>query len=103
MDVGFHALHLVLFLAVPALVFVDLNRSDSRHVAILGAGLVALSAGGLSWSVVRSGDSNSLAGLVCVLATIAASHRARTGARYGLTTLVVVLAATACSHIGFFA
>ncbi len=58
---------------------------------------------GMGWSFVRSGDTNSLAGLVCVAAVLVASRRAADGARYGFTMLVLALAAAAYSHIGFFA
>jgi hypothetical protein len=101
--VGFHVLHLLLFLAVPTLVFFDLRRSDRRPVATLAGGLAAVAACGLSMSVVRSGDTNSLAGLVSVLGVLWASHRARGPSRYGFSILAVALTVAACSHAGFFA
>jgi hypothetical protein len=101
--IGFHLLHAGLFLAVPALVFVDLDRSESRALSLTAAGLVSLSLAGAAWSFMRSGDTNSLAGLAGVMAVLAASHRARTGERYGFTMLVLALTVTAYSHVAFFA
>jgi hypothetical protein len=102
--VGFHALHFLLFLAVPALVFGDLRLSGARPTAAGAAGLVALATCGLgAWDIMRSGDSNSMAGIVGLLAILAASHRARIGRRYGFSVLVLALTVTVYSHIGFFA
>jgi hypothetical protein len=101
--IGFHVLHLLLCLALPAIVFVDLDRRDTRTLALTAAGLVALGVCGLSWPVIRTGDTNALTGLVMVMATLAASQRARARARLGLTVLVIVLAITAYAHVGFFA
>jgi hypothetical protein len=102
--VGFHVLHLLLFLAVPALVFGDLRLSGTRQAAAAAAGLVALAMCGLgAWDFMRSGDSNSLAGIAGLLAILAASHRARLGRRYGFSVLVLALTVTVYSHVGFFA
>jgi hypothetical protein len=98
--VGFHLLHFLLFLALPVLVLLDLRES---RAAVAAAGLVAWSACSFSWAIIRSGDSNSLAGVVCVMAVLASSHRARGGARYGFALLVIALTLTAYAHIGFLA
>jgi len=101
--VGFHLLHLLLFLAIPVLVFVDLRLAKIRAVPAAAAGLAALAACGLSWDIIRSGDSNSLSGIVGVLAILVASHRARLGRTYGFSVLVLALTVTVYSHVGFFA
>ncbi len=100
--VGFHLLHLLLFLALPVLVFIDLKLSEPRHVAAAAAGLVALTASSEWGGIIKSGDSNSLAGLVAVMAVVVAGHRARTGARYALTLLVLAFTLVVYSHLGFF-
>jgi hypothetical protein len=101
--VGFHLLHLLLFLAVPVLVFADLRLSEARQLPAAAAGLAALVACGFSWDIIKSGDSNSLSGIVGVLAILAASHRARLGRPYGFPLLVLALTVTVYSHVGFFA
>ena len=98
--VGFHVLHLILFAAIPALVFVDLRGARERAAA---AGLVAWSSCAFAWGMIRNGDTNSLAGVVCVLAVLAASHAARRGARFGFAALVLALTLTAFSHLAFLA
>lgn len=99
---GFHLLHIALFCALPLLVFLDIDRSGSRGTALLAAGFVALSVVGHGWFVVRSGDTNSLAGLFAVMVVLAASRRARGQARYGFTGLVAALSVAAYAHVGFF-
>ena len=75
---GFHALHLFLLLSIPALVALDLRMSDeSDESAWIAAGLVSLTVTGwFSYFLVRSGDTNSLAGTVCLLAALTGSHAA---------------------------
>lgn len=100
--VGFHALHVGLFCGVPLLVFSDLDEGASRGTALLAAGFVALSVVGDGWFLVRSGDTNSLAGMFAVLVVLIASRRARTGAPLGFAGLVAALSLAAYAHIGFF-
>ena len=99
---GFHLLHIALFCALPLLVFLDIDREGSRGTAFLAAGFVALSVVGHGWFVVRSGDTNSLAGLFAVMVVLAASRRARAHARCGFTGLVAALSVAAYAHVGFF-
>jgi hypothetical protein len=103
--VGFHALHLLLFAALPCLVWLDLRldeRADPR-VTALGTGFVALLAANYSYFLVRSGDTNSLAGVVTALAAIVGAHAARRGRGWGSWLLVLGLASTNYAHAGFFA
>jgi hypothetical protein len=99
---GFHLLHIALFFALPLLVFLDIDRGGSRGTALLGAGFVALSVVGDGWFVVRSGDTNSLAGLFAVMLVLVASRRARAHERFGFTGLVAALSVAAYAHVGFF-
>jgi hypothetical protein len=99
---GFHLLHIALFCALPLLVFLDIDRAGSRGTALLAAGFVALSVVGHGWFVVRSGDTNSLAGLFAVMVVLAASRRARARACCGFTGLVAALSVAAYAHVGFF-
>jgi hypothetical protein len=101
--IGFHLLHLLLIVALPALVFVDLHRAERHTVVLMAVGLVCLSACGLSSTLVQSGDTNSLAGMVAVMAVLAASQRARAGAPYGASVLLAALTVAVYSHVGFFA
>ena len=102
---GFHVSHVLLFLALPALVWRDLSLDESRddRVTAVAVGLVSLFATGYSYLLIRSGDTNSIGGVVMVLATLAGAHAARRGRRWGPWALVGGLAVTAYAHPGFFA
>jgi hypothetical protein len=100
--VGFHLLHAVLFMAIPSLVFLDLREED-REVALLAAGFSCFLVGIFSYTFMRSGDTNSIAGVACTALTIVASHMARRGRRAGPPLVAVGLVLTAYSHAGFLA
>ena len=102
---GFHVSHVLLFLALPFLVWRDLSLDESRddRVTAAAAGLVSLFATGYSYFLIRSGDTNSVGGVVMVMATLAGAHAARRGRRWGPWALVAGLAVTAYAHPGFFA
>jgi hypothetical protein len=99
--VGFHLLHLAMFLALPVLVFWDLSSEDdeTRYVA---AGLTAVVTTGFAYFLLRSGDTNSLAGVACTALALGASSAAARGARWGGPLLVVALVLLNYVHVGFF-
>ncbi|MBI2834105.1 MAG: hypothetical protein HYX76_06725 [Acidobacteria bacterium] len=100
---GFHLLHALLFAAVPALIYVDLRLDENqKELAVLGGALGGVIAGNYSYFLVRSGDTNSLAGAVCVLVAITGSHAARRGRAWGGPCLLLGLVLTIYSHVGFF-
>jgi hypothetical protein len=101
---GFHVSHVLLFLALPVLVWRDLSLDESRDDRLTAAavGLVSLFATGYSYFLIRSGDTNSLGGVVMVIATLAGAHAARRGRGWGPWALVGGLAVTAYAHPGFF-
>jgi hypothetical protein len=101
-QVGFHILHIALFCAVPLLVLQDLRRTGAGTSAAMACGFVALALVANGWTLVRSGDTNSLAGTFAVLVVLAASRRARSGARFGFAGLVSALSLAVFAHIGFF-
>ena len=102
--VGFHVLHLVLFLSLPLLVFVDLKPArtdeddDTRYLA---AGLTAITTAGFSYLLLRSGDTNSLAGVACTLLALTASRSAARGTKWGGPLLVGALVLLNYVHAGF--
>ncbi|HTL45136.1 MAG TPA: hypothetical protein VL262_12420 [Vicinamibacterales bacterium] len=101
---GFHALHLLLFAAIPLLVWLDLSlenggRDDIRAAA---TGFAALFAASYGYILVRSGDTNSLAGVVSVALVLYAAHAARRGSRVASATLPLALTICYYSHRGFF-
>lgn len=98
--VGFHLLHVLLFASIPLLVFLDLKDED-RDVALLAAGISCLLVGNFSYMFMRSGDTNSVAGVACTALALVGSHAARRGQAVGLPVLVIGLALTAYSHVGF--
>ena len=100
---GFHVLHVLLFAAVPLLVWRDLTLGgmdrSTRLVAVAAASLLAAN---YSYFLIRSGDTNSLAGAVLVLAALVAAHAARLGRRWGAPALVSALVAVSYAHTGSF-
>lgn len=98
---GFHLLHAILFLGIPALVYADLQLAGERTVARLATGLTALCVAGFSFLLLRSGDTNSLAGVLTSLAAFVAAHAARQGRPWGPPLLFVAIAFVAWSHTGF--
>jgi hypothetical protein len=101
-QVGFHVLHALLFGAIPLLVFLDLKDED-RDVAWLSAGISCLLVGNFSYMFIRSGDTNSVAGVACTALALFGSHAARRGRAFGLPLLALGLTLTAYSHVGFLA
>ena len=99
---GFHLLHACLFAAVPLLVYLDL-RSEDRQTAALATALACLLTAGYCVSAVKSGDTNSLAGVCAAALSVVAMGRAVRGRRYGPPLLAVALSLAAWTHLGFFA
>ena len=102
-ELGFHTLHLVLFAAVPLLVFADLRASDDREVAALAGALACLLTAGYSFSAVKSGDTNSLAGVSAAALAVFAIEAARQRRRFGPAGVALALSLAAYTHLGFFA
>ena len=102
---GFHVLHAVLLLALPLLVWIDLRRDEGGPAtARLATGLVAFTATGwFSYYLLRSSDTNSLAGIFCAIAALTGSHAAARGQRWGAALLIVSLSLVNYVHTGFFA
>ena len=114
--VGFHLTHVLLFLSIPAIVYIDLRiaSANSRarsagiddksdpHQARLGAGLAAIGVMSMSYLLLRSGDTNSLAGVATTMMALMAGHAAAAGRRWGGPLLVMALTLGAWSHTGFF-
>lgn len=103
-QLGFHLAHIVLFALVPLLVWADLrlDRNRDPRVIALAVATVCLTAAGYSYFLIRSGDTNSLGGVVMAIATLLGAHAARSGRRWGNWLLVCGLALTAYAHPGFF-
>ncbi len=98
---GFHLLHALLFASIPLLVFVDLKDED-RDPALLAAAISCLLVGNFSYMFIRSGDTNSVAGVACTACALVGSHAARRGRRAaGILLLVFGLTLAAYSHIAF--
>ena len=101
---GFHLLHFGLLLALPALVWLDFKVDDQgRRTHYLAAGLTGIIVTSwFSYYQLRSGDTNSLAGLTCTVAALTGSHAAARGRRWGNPLLFVAIAVVQYSHTGFF-
>jgi hypothetical protein len=99
--VGFHVLQAAMFLALPAFVYFDLRLSRDRDAAAFAAGLTCFTALCFSYLLVRSGDTNSLAGLSTTALALLGAHAAAAGRRWGGPVLVVAMALVGWSHVGF--
>lgn len=99
--IGFHVLHLALFASLPLLAWLDL-RDEGPVVALAAAGLVAIISTNYSYFLVRSGDTNSLAGVACAMLALTGSHAAARGRRWGAPALVLGLSLAGYAHAGFF-
>jgi hypothetical protein len=99
--VGFHVLQFAMFLALPAFVYFDLRLSRDRDAAAFAAGLTCFTALCFSYLLVRSGDTNSLAGLSTTALALLGAHAAAAGRRWGGPVLVVAMALVGWSHVGF--
>ena len=98
---GYHLLHVVLFLAVPAFVWWDL-RDEDRETRLLAAAFASLFAAGYFGPLGSSGDTNSLVGVFCAGLAMVSSRAARMGRRWGGPALAVALTLAAYSHTAFF-
>ena len=98
---GFHVLQAVMFLALPAFVYFDLRLSRDRDTAAFAAGLTCFTVLCFSYLLVRSGDTNSLAGLSTTALALLGAHAAAAGRRWGGPLLVVAMALVGWSHVGF--
>ena len=65
-QVGYHVLHVVLFVAVPAFVWWDL-QSEDRDVRLVATGLAGFFSAGYFGAIGGSGDTNSLVGVFCAV------------------------------------
>jgi hypothetical protein len=98
---GYHVLHLALYLAVPAYIWWDIRQED-REEATLAAGFACLFAAGYSGTVASSGDTNSLVGVACAGLALLGSRAARLGRGWGGPMLLLGLTLAGCSHTAFF-
>ena len=98
---GYHVLHLIMFLAVPAYVWWDL-RQDDRQTGLLAAGFACVFAAGYSGAIASSGDTNSLAGVFSAGLALVGSSGARRGRRWGGPLLLLGLTLALYSHTAFF-
>ena len=99
-QVGYHVLHAVVFLAIPALVWWDI-RQDDREAGLLAGGFACLfTAGYFAW-IGNSGDTNSVIGVFCAGLAMIGSRAARLGRRWGGPLLMLGLTLALYSHVAF--
>ena len=98
--VGYHVLHVVMFLSIPALLWWDL-RQDDREAAIVTAGFASVFTAGYFATLGNSGDTNSLTGVFCAGLALIGSRAARGGKRWGGPVLMLGLTLGLYSHVAF--
>jgi hypothetical protein len=99
--VGYHVLHVFVFLALPVLVWLDV-REDDADAAIVAAGFACFFVAGYFAGLGKSGDTNSLMGVFSAAIALAGSRRARRGRRWGGPILLLGLTLALYSHPAFF-
>lgn len=100
-QVGYHVLHVVLFLAVPFYVWWDL-RSEDRETRVVATGLACLFACGYFGTLGTSGDTNSLVGVFCAGLAMMGGRAARDGRRWGGPVMMLGLTLALYTHTAFF-
>jgi hypothetical protein len=98
---GYHVLHLVLFLAVPVFVWFDLRRENPTE-AVPAAGFACLFAAGYFGRIASSGDTNSLVGVFCAALALLGSRHASLGRAWGGPVQMLGLTLALSSHSAFF-
>jgi hypothetical protein len=99
---GFHLLHLLLVAGIPLLVYIDLSLDGRRDLALLSAFFALICTVGMFGTIMPSGDTNSIAGVLTATTAILGSRLARAGRRWGGAVLVLGLTLTLYSHGAFF-
>lgn len=97
---GYHVLHLVLFLAVPVFIWWDLRR-EARETRVVATALACCFAAGYTGPLGSSGDTNSLVGVCSAALAMAGGYAARLGSRWGGPVLLLGLTLAACTHTAF--
>ena len=98
--IGYHVLHAVVFLVIPALVYWDV-RQDDRETALVAGGFACLFTAGYFAYIGNSGDTNSLIGACCACVALVGSRAARLGRRWGGPVLMLGLTMALYSHVAF--
>lgn len=99
-QIGFHVLHAVAFLAIPAFIWWDL-RQDDREAGWLAGGFAGLFTAGYFATLGNSGDTNSLIGVFCACVALVGSRAARLNRRWGGPVLLLGLTLGLYSHVAF--
>jgi hypothetical protein len=98
--VGYHVLHVIMFLSIPALLWWDVSRED-REAGIVTAGFACVLTAGYFATLGNSGDTNSLTGVFCAGVALIGSRAARTGRRWGGPVMLLGLTLGLYSHVAF--
>ena len=97
---GYHVLHAVVFLAIPAFVWWDIGQDD-REAGLLTGGFACFLTAGYFATIGNSGDTNSLLGVFCAGLALVGSRAARLGRRWGGPVLMLGLTLALYSHVAF--
>jgi hypothetical protein len=99
---GFHLAHALLMAAIPAIVFLDIRAAGRRDHALLTAFFALICTTGMSGTLMPSGDTNSIAGVVTALIAMGGSRLHGLGWRPGGVVLAAGLSLALYSHAAFF-
>ena len=94
---GYHLLHAAMFLALPAFVWWDISRED-REAGVVAGGFACLFVAGYFATLGNSGDTNSLAGVLCGQPGAHGQPRGAARLRLGRTAAGCSASRSACTH-----
>jgi hypothetical protein len=98
---GYHILHVLLFLAVPIYIWLDLGDED-RETRTIATGLACCFTAGFSGAIASSGDTNSLVGVCCSGLAMVGGSAARRGRRWGGPVMLLGFTLALYTHAAFF-
>jgi hypothetical protein len=103
---GYHVLHALLVSAIPLLVYLDIAASAEqprdRDEARLTLAFALVGSTGFFGTIMPSGDTNSIAGVLCVMLALIGSSFARRGRTWGGPVMGIGLILALYTHLGFF-
>jgi hypothetical protein len=99
---GYHVLHALFVIAIPLFVYVDIAAEQPRDEARLTLAFALVGSTGFFGTIFPSGDTNSIAGVLCVMLALIGSGFARRGRTWGGPLMGIGLILALYTHLGFF-
>ena len=101
-QVGFHLAHVLMLATIPIIVFLDIRSEGRCDHALMTAFFALICTTGMFGTLMPSGDTNSIAGVVSALIAMIGSRWRALGWRAGGVVLAAGLSLALYSHAAFF-